>query len=60
MRTYSISPDIYKNRSGFDDEFDNWIDGCFKSKWETHHSGIILNEEEFEEEPFDPNILKQD
>ena len=43
MHYYSVSPDI-NNRGTFDDEFDEWRFGCFKSKWDKHRE-----EEEWED-----------
>lgn len=57
MRTYTISPDLFK-RNHFTDEYEDWMSGCFKSKWDKPSSC----EDDLEEEPevFDPAILKQD
>lgn len=59
MHTYTISPELFK-RSQFNDEFEDWMSGCFKSKWDRRD---INREEEYEEEPvenFDPSLLKED
>jgi hypothetical protein len=59
MRTYAISPDLFK-RNTFNDEYEDWMFGCFKSKWDNNSSSTIEDELEEESEVFDPNILKQD
>lgn len=58
MRTYSISPDLFK-RNNFNEDFDDWMGSCFKSKWDNRD--VRRDEEEdFEEPVFDPTILKED
>jgi hypothetical protein len=56
MTTYSISPDLFK-RNNFNDEFDDWMGSCFKSKWDNRDN---RRDEEDSDEPFDPDVLKQD
>lgn len=58
MRTYSISPDLFK-RNHFNEDFDDWMGSCFKSKWDSRNNHRD-EEEEFEEPVFDPIILKED
>jgi hypothetical protein len=70
MRTYSISPDLFKNNKGFDDEYDNWLHGCYQSKWNPKRFDVDdeldnfvpeqINSDVIEYKEFDPNILKQD
>lgn len=72
MRVYSVSPDLFKNNGGFDDEYENWLNGCFKSKWDNRKEDFefdeeldsykpeIIIEDTIEVKEFDPNILKQD
>ena len=57
MHIYSISPDINK-RGTFDDEFDEWRFGCFKSKWDKHREDEEWDEEE--NPVFDSSILKEE
>lgn len=42
MTTYSISPDLFK-RSNFNDEYEDWMLGCLKSKWESRSSSFMEN-----------------
>jgi len=73
MTTYTISPDLYKNNRGFDDEYDDWLYGCcFKSKWDHRKEDFEFDDglDNFKPEPiiedtleskeFDPIILKLD
>jgi hypothetical protein len=72
MHIYSVSPDLFKNNGGLDDEYDSWLYGCFKSKWDKHRDefGFDTDLDEFkpevtildtiEHKEFEPNILKAD
>lgn len=72
MHIYSVSPDLFRNNGGFDDEYDNWLYGCFKSKWDHRKENFEFNEElddfkpeviiedTMEHKEFDPIILKAD
>jgi hypothetical protein len=72
MHIYSVSPDLFRNNGGFDDEYDNWLYGCFKSKWDHRREDFEFNEElddfkpevivedTIEHKEFDPIILKAD
>ena len=71
MHIYNVSPDLFKNNGGFDDEYDNWLYGCFKSKWNHRKEDFEFDDEldlykpEIIEDTivsreFDPIILKQD
>lgn len=72
MHIYSVSPDLLKNNHGFDEEYDNWLYSCFKSKWNHRKEDFefddeldsykpeLIIEDTIETREFDPNILKQD
>lgn len=72
MHIYSVSPDLLKNNGGFDEEYDNWLYSCFKSKWNHRKEDFefddeldsykpeLIIEDTIETREFDPNILKQD
>ena len=72
MHIYSVSPDLFKNNGGLDDEYDSWLYGCFKSKWDKHRDAFEFDDEldDFkpevtildttEHKEFEPNILKAD
>jgi hypothetical protein len=63
MHIYAISPDLFKNRNN-EDEYENWINGCFKSKWDNNRNGIreddLISDTEENEIVFNPIVLKED
>jgi hypothetical protein len=71
MITYSISPDLYRNNK-FHDEYEDWINDCFKSKWNHRKEDFeidddmdnfkpeLIVEDTLESKEFNPIIFKQD
>jgi hypothetical protein len=72
MHIYSVSPDLFKNNRGFDDDYDNWMYGCFKSKWDHRKEDFefddeldnfkpeLIVEDTMEHKEFNPITLKED
>lgn len=58
MTTYSISPDLYR-RNIFNDEYEDWISDCFKSKWEKPKEIEEIEEEDFMTNTI-PDFSKED
>lgn len=62
MHIYEVSPELFRKKGGFDDEFDDWLYGCFRSKWDDHEpiddDMFPCDEPNFKE--FEPEILKGD
>jgi hypothetical protein len=61
MHIYSVSPDLFKNNKGFDDEYDNWLYGCFKSKWNHRREDFEIEDDEldnFVPEPLNSDVIE--
>jgi hypothetical protein len=60
---YQVSPELFRKRGGFDDEFEDWMQGCLTSKWDNRIEKkpieLVYDEEQHMKE-FEPETLLGD
>jgi hypothetical protein len=63
MHIYQISPELFRRNGGFDDEFEDWMQGCLTSKWDNRIQKKPYEDfydEEKNDKELDVDILRGD